>query len=68
MMYVYLVYDEIHDLMAIRATSEDAANDVKYMAEQWYKLDTENVPLDYNSEDCWGWEGVAHWVRKEVRQ
>lgn len=68
MKYVYLVYDENHGLMSICATPEIATNEVKYMAEQWYKLDTTNEPLDYESEDCWGWDGVAYWDREEVRE
>ena len=67
MKYVYRVYEESHGLMSVCATPEIATNEVKYMAEQWYKLDTENEPLDYNSEDCWGWDGVAYWERMEVR-
>ena len=68
MKYVYLVYDINDILISVCLTAEVATTEVKYMAEQWYKLDTENVPLDYNSEECWGWEGVAYWDRMEVRR
>lgn len=68
MKYVYLVYDENHGLMSVCATPEVATNEVKCIAEQWYQLDIENESLDYDSEECWGWEGVAYWNREEVRK
>ena len=68
MKYVYLVYDVNDILISVCLTPEVATNEVKYVAEQWYNLDTENVPLDHDSEECWGWEGVAYWDRREVRK
>ena len=29
---------------------------------------SEDIPLDYDDEKRWGWEGAIWWVRKEVIQ
>jgi hypothetical protein len=26
----------------------------------------EDTPLDYDDEECWGWDGATWWVRREV--
>lgn len=68
MKYVYLVYDESHGLLHIRGNRESANYDVKYIATHWYDLDIEHEPLDYDSEDHWGWDGIAYWQRMEVKE
>lgn len=68
MKYVYLIYDECHGLLHIRGNRESADYDVKYIATHWYDLDTEHEPLDYDSEDSYGWEGIAYWKRMEVKE
>lgn len=68
MKYVYLVYDECHGLLHICGNRESADYDVKYIATHWYDLDIEQEPLDYNSEDHYGWEGAVYWQRMEVKE
>ena len=63
--YVYLVYDECHGLISVYGNQEYATQAVKSIACNQYYLDP-NEKLEYDSEDCWGWEGVAWWHRQEI--
>lgn len=64
MKYVYLVYEDWHGLQCICATPEKATELVKKDA--FSSGLPEDTPLDYNDEDCWGWEGATWWKREEV--
>ena len=64
MKYVYLVYTEWHGLEGLYASREKAAEKVKANA-KFCEL-PKNTPLDYESEERWGWEGASWWVREEV--
>lgn len=64
MKYVYLIYDDWHGLRYICATPEGATEIVK--KEAFSGGLPENTPLDYESEEKRGWDGVAWWVKEEV--
>ena len=66
MKYVYLIYDDWHGLLRICATPEGAKEQVK--KEAFSSGLPEDTPLDYESEERWGWEGVAWYWREEVIQ
>lgn len=64
MKYVYLVYDDWHGLIAICGNPERATQMVKDDA--FSSGLPEDTPLDYDDEECWGWDGATWWVRREV--
>ena len=67
MKYVYLVYEEIHGYQGAYGNIEKATERVKDIAFGEYELEP-NTPLDYEDEDCWGWEGTAWWCREEIKE
>ena len=65
MRYVYVVSDDWHGDLGIYAKKEDATEAVNTIASKQYELPLDE-PLDYDSEDCYGWDGVASWRRENV--
>lgn len=65
MKYVYLVYEECHGLIGVYENPEDATKRVKQDVFEW-SPELLNLPLDYNSQWHWGWEGASYWKREEV--
>lgn len=63
--YVYLVYEDIHGFQGAYGNVEKATQRVKNIAFNMYDLDPK-TPLDYDDEECWGWDGTAWWNRIEV--
>lgn len=63
--YVYLVYEDIHGFQGAYGNVEKATQRVKSIAFNEYYLEPE-TPLDYDDEECWGWDGTAWWNRIEV--
>ena len=63
--YVYLVYEDIHGFQGAYGNIAKATQVVKEIAFNEYYLEP-NTPLDYNNEECWGWDGTAWWNRIEV--
>ena len=62
--YVYLVYEECHGLIMVCGSEMGAINKVNAEA-MHYGIEPDKTPLDYNSHNCYGWEGAA-WFCREV--
>jgi hypothetical protein len=63
--YVYLVYEDIHGFQGAYGNVAKAEQRVREIAFNEYELDPA-TPLDYDDEECWGWEATAWWNRIEV--
>ncbi len=64
--YVYLVYEEWHGFVGVYGHEAIAIGRIHEIAKQ-VPFDTD-TPYDYFSEERVGWEGIAWYVREEVRE
>ena len=62
--FIYLVYEDWHGYQCACGTLERATEMVKMIAFSGGL--PQDTPIDYDSEERWGWEGVACWVKEEV--
>ena len=65
MNYIYVVSDDWHGVVGYYYSKTNATKEVNIIASEQYKLPLD-TPLDYNSEDLYGWDGVASWRRESV--